>query len=327
MRWLGWLLGGLLWLAGWSQPSLEEALARAESLLTQAQRAQGSQRQRLIEGARRAISPLPAPAREPLERRLDSARWSQRAGALREARRALESYRATLRSDARSPDPSTVRAQLDAIFAEPDMQPPPKSLIERIGEAIFRFIEQIGRWLARLLRGLPAGTGGAWGAIVQWVIVALLILIIAFGASYLIGRLEWRRERRALPALDEELIDARLLASTEWHALAQQLRAQGDLRAAARALYLGILRLLHEAHLLDYEPSRTNWEHLMRLRSPALPAPATREQAYQLLQPLTVRFDYLWYGKEPASESDFGQFESVFETLNRVVRADAQRVA
>ncbi len=322
------LLLGMLILVSCAQEPMLDALAQAERLIRQAQRAQGMKRQRLLEQARKSLSALPAEVRAPIEQRIEQARLGGGEGTLRSALREIESYQATLSGDSPATNPDKVRAQLQSIFKEPDMQPPPKPLYERISEAIGRVLEAFFRWLSRVLGGLGgAGTGG-WGMIVQWVIIAMLVLLIAFGASYLLGRLEWRRVRRAPPPLSpEELLDARLLTSAEWRTLAQQLLAQGEMRLAARALYLGLLRLLHEAQLLDYDPARTNWEHLMDLRSPALPDPSTREQAYRLLQPLTLRFDYLWYGSDTATEQDVRQFEAAFETLSRTVRRDAQRVA
>ncbi|MEN3000840.1 MAG: DUF4129 domain-containing protein [Armatimonadota bacterium] len=318
----------LLCLMGWAQQPIASTLEEVERLLERAQAARGVERQRLIERAHRAISSLPAAVREPLEGPLQRARMGDDKGALQQARRAIESYQATLSSDFPAPNPTSVRAQLDAIFAEPDMQPPPKPLIERIREVIAKGLEAFFRWLVRLLGGLGGAGAGGWGVIVQWVIIALLVLLIAFGASYLVGHLEWRRRQRAPMAITpEQMVDARLLSAAEWRVLAHQLLAQGEWRAAVRAFYLGLLRLLHEARLLDYDPAHTNWEHLMRLRAAHLPDPATREQAYQLLQPLTLRFDYLWYGNEPATSEDVQQFEQAFEALSRTVRTHAQRVA
>lgn len=313
---------------GWAQGSAADALAQAEQLLRRAQAAQGVERQRLIEQAQRALGSLPAEARTPLEQCLTQARWSNRPNALQNALREVETYRSALGSDFPAPNPDKVRAQLEAIFAEPDMQPPPKPIIERIGEAIGKAFEALLRWLSRLFGGLGRGGMGGWGVIVQWIIIAILVLLIAFGASYLVGRLEWQRGRRAAVLLSpDQMVDARLLSAAEWRMLAQQLLAQGELRAAVRALYLGLLRLLHEARLLDYDPARTNWEHLMQLRSPALPSPVVRKEAHRLLQPLTLRFDYLWYGNEPATEGDVQHFEQAFEILSRMVRSDAQRMA
>ncbi len=328
MRGCSLILLGMLLLVGCAQEPVPNVLERTERLIQQAQMAQGGKRQRLLEQARRSLSALPAEVRAPIERHIDRARLSGGNGALRSALREIESYQATFSGVSPALNPDEVRAQLQSIFMEPDMQPPPKPLYERLSEAIGRVLSAFFRWLSRVLGGLGGAGAGGWGVIVQWVIIAILVLLIAFGASYLVGRMEWRRVRRTPPPLSsEELLDARLLSSTEWHRLAQQLLAQGDLRAAVRAFYLGLLRLLHEARLLDYDPARTNWEHLTRLRSPTLPDPAVREQAYRLLQPLTLRFDYLWYGGDPATEQDVRQFEAAFETLNRMVRSDAQRVA
>jgi hypothetical protein len=325
--WLA-VAGLLLPLVVYAQVGALDALRQAERHLERALQAQGMERQRQIEQARRALSSLPTPVREPIERSLGRARLNDRPTALQDALREIETLRRTLESRASIPAPDQVRAQLRAIFAEPDMQPPPKSLVERVFESIGRALENLLRRIERLLRGLGGGGSGSWGVVVQWIVIALLVLLIAFSASYLIGRMEWRRARREVPMLAvEEMVDARLLSSAEWRALAHQLRMQGDLRAAVRALYLGLLRLLHEARLLDYDPARTNWEHLMSLRAPTSPQSAVREQAFELLRPLTLRFDYLWYGNEGATERDVQQFEEAFERLRGMIPSDAKRVA
>jgi hypothetical protein len=206
------------------------------------------------------------------------------------------------------------------------MQIPPKSLIERLSEAFLNAVETFVRWLNRLFGGLGGVGGGGLAPILQWFVIVLLVLTIALAVSYIAGRVQFRRRARVpLNALDALPDDARSLGAREWRELARRLADEGNWQLAARAYYLGILRLLHEAKLLDYDPALTNWEHLQRLRQPplaallpsptSLPDPALREEAYQQLRPLTLLFDSIWYGGMTPDEATYRQFEAAFESL------------
>jgi hypothetical protein len=251
------------------------------------------------------------------------------------ARRSIRAYRESLApSPTPSPAPDRVKQQLDAIFAEPDMQIPPKSLMERLSEAFLNAVETVVRWLSRLFGGLGGFGGGGLGQFLQWFVIVLLVLTLALAVSYIAGRVQFRRRARAsLAALDALPDDARTLSAREWRELARRLAYEGNWQQASRAYYLGTLRLLHEAKLLDYDPALTNWEHLQRLRQPPLaallpspaplPDPALREEAYQQLRPVTLLFDSIWYGGMTPDEATYRQFEAAFDALYRRLEAHA----
>jgi hypothetical protein len=251
------------------------------------------------------------------------------------ARRSIRAYRESLApSPTQSPAPDHVKQKLDAIFAEPDMQIPPKSLIERLSEAFLNAVEMFVRWLNRLFGGLGGFGGGGLGQLLQWFVIVLLVLTLALAVSYIAGRVQFRRRARTtLATLDALPDDARTLSAREWRELARRLAYEGDWQQASRAYYLGTLRLLHEAKLLDYDPALTNWEHLQRLRQPPLaallpsptplPDPALREEAYQQLRPITLLFDSIWYGGMTPDEATYRQFEAAFDALYRRLEAHA----
>ena len=312
-----------------------DALVQAERALEAASRARPADRKVFIQQAQRALAPLPQESREPLEALLDEAATNGDLSDIARARRSLQAYRESLApSPTLPPAPDRVRRQLDAIFAEPDMQIPPKSLIERLSEAFLNAVETFVRWLNRLFGGLGGVGGGGLAPILQWFVIVLLVLTIALAVSYIAGRVQFRRRARVpLNALDALPDDARSLGAREWRELARRLADEGNWQLAARAYYLGILRLLHEAKLLDYDPALTNWEHLQRLRQPplaallpsptSLPDPALREEAYQQLRPLTLLFDSIWYGGMTPDEATYRQFEAAFESLYRRLEARA----
>ncbi len=312
-----------------------EALQQARSALERARRAQPAERKVFLQEAQRALASLPSEARAPLEQLITEAEQTNDVAAIADALTSVGAYQQTVQSPpSPAPSPQQVKAQLDAIFAEPDMQVPPKSFLERLSEAFQQALESFIRWLQRLFGGVGGARLGGLQPFLQWFVIVLLVLTIGLAASYLIGRL--RLSRRAKPALlplSEAFRDARALSALEWRELARRLAYEQNWQHATRAFYLGVLRLLHEAHLLDYDPALTNWEHLQRLRQPplalfspspaSLPDPALREEAYQLLRPLTLQFDSIWYGGAMPDEATYREFEQAFETLFRRLQPHA----
>lgn len=314
----------------WAAADIRAALEQARDALQKAAQARPEHRPALLQRAKGALAPLPYELRDPLERQIADAQASNDLDKLHAAQATVEAYLNTLRSRSPSlaPPPAQVRQQLDQIFAEPDMFVPPKSWLERLSEVFQQALDNFVRWLSRFLGAL--GGSGVAGAVpfLQWLIIVLLVVAIALAISYVVGRIELpRRRTRTTGVLDALVGDARAMSALEWQALAQQLAQSGDWRLAIRAYYLALLRLLHEAKLLDYDPAQTNWEHLEQLRRPPLALPpaltnapalaaSLREEAYRLLRPLTLHFDALWYGNRSPTPDLFAEFERAFETLH-----------
>ncbi|GIV05175.1 MAG: hypothetical protein KatS3mg016_0750 [Fimbriimonadales bacterium] len=328
------LVASLLW--SWAfatEPG--DALLQAQVALEQARRARPTDRKVFLQEAKRALASLPTEARESLEKQIEEVSKSSDLASIERALSSVKAYRETLEpSPSPSPAPQAVKTQLERIFAEPDMQVPPKSLLERASEVFLQAIESLVRWVQRLLGGAGLRRLGGLEPFLQWFVIVLLVLTIGLAVSYLMGRVRLSRRARSTPLpLDEAFRDARSMSALEWRELARRFAFEKNWQLAARACYLGILRLLHETRLLDYDPALTNWEHLQRLRQPPLPRfatspaplpdPALREEAYTVLHPLTLQFDALWYGGITPDDRIYRQFEESFETLLRRLEAYA----
>ncbi len=321
MRGWGWVW---VWIAcaAFAQPGIDQRLQSAEESLQLALRAPQAQRQLHLQQAIQSLQALPPDARTPLESALQQAQKSLAQEDIQKALESVRAYQAVAKPLDSAPNPQQVRAQLERIYAEPGMQMPPKSLFERLAEPIQRFFDWLGRILQRLFGRIPLGA--RLGTPAQVVVIAMLVIAIAFFASYLVGRVQIRRPASGGVQHAEELFrDARVMSASEWRALANQLASEGQYRLAVRALYLGLLRLLHEHRLLDYDPALTNWEHLERLRSfpplveGASPSTELRHYAYQAMRAPTLRFDQLWYGHQPATPDDIQQLDSLFGEFQR----------
>lgn len=322
------LVGGLLLCCVAVATEPLDALQRAERALEAAQRAKPAERKVFLQQAERALAPLPPAARGPLEAQIAE-------GEIANALSSLRAYRETLQAPPAPPtDAAQVKTQLDAIFAEPDMQIPPKSLAERITESVQRAFETLARWLQRLFSRLGGGGLAGMTPFFQWLVIVLLVLTLALAASYILGRVRiTKRVPSPAPTLEAAFLDARTMSALEWRELARRLTYEQEWQLALRAYYLGLLRLLHESRLLEYDPALTNWEHLQRLRQPPLPRlatppaplpdPSVREEAYHLLRPLTLQFDTVWYGGATPDANTLREYEVAFETLLRKVQPHA----
>ncbi|MER3402407.1 MAG: hypothetical protein C4336_04085 [Armatimonadota bacterium] len=321
--WALWL-GLWFWCVGLGQGMTVSALQEVQAWLNRAREQSGLQRERSLEQAIQALKTLPAPAFEPLRDQLDSARQTLDTDTIVQAQRTVGFYLRWARAQSAPPNPQALKRQLERIFAEPDMQIVEKTLWERIGDASRRALMRLMEFLKRIF-GRIGGVGGVNIApVFQWLVIGLVVLAIALFASYLLGKVEIRRVKPPTPAIFADLPeDARVLTAAEWHALAQNKAQSGDWALAVRALYMGLLRLLHENKLLAYDPALTNWEHLERLRKTHSNRPATASlmtEVYPLLLEPTLTFDRIGYGGVAASASDYQVLETVFHTLQQKVR-------
>jgi hypothetical protein len=128
-----------------------------------------------------------------------------------------------------------------------------------------------------------------------WLLMGLCVVVLCLIGMYVSST---RKPQTAPPAADEpppapdEHEPASLLDE------AARLAAAGDARGALRALYLATLSALERAHLIEYEPSKTNWQYTRSL---------PRGELRQLFAAFTAIFDRKWYGHESATHGDYEQ--------------------
>jgi hypothetical protein len=188
-------------------------------------------------------------------------------------------------------------------------------------------------WLDKLLTGIAKATDRAWNAFLNflrslwprgltfpgnekrdgwhmkdlrlWVALVLALTLLAGAALF------WLRRRReaaqgSLPIAAAPLPDLSDLAvaaersEDEWFALASRLEAEGELRLALRAAYLGLLAGLAQRQWLTIRRDRTNREYLdeftRRWRRRPQAAVEVRAEIPEKLRGSLRLFDRVWYG-------------------------------
>jgi hypothetical protein len=140
-----------------------------------------------------------------------------------------------------------------------------------------------------------------------WVLIAILALALGVIALYAGSRTREGPRAAAANASGAELLaegPLTLIDDAAAHA------ARGDMRAALRALYLATLASLDRGRLIEFEPSKTNWQYIR-----AMP----RGEARKLFADFTLIFDRKWYGHEPANAEDYAACRRLAEQIGTVV--------
>ncbi len=220
------------------------------------------------------------------------------------------------------------RAAANDILSRPEFRatPPPKA------EEATPDGEEPPGWLARLIKRflewlfdrddepsgplpLPdAGPSGMAGAnavmVVAFVLVAGVLLYI------LVRSVQRTRRHEVAPdeaggLVEQPLAHDGLSALSRppetWAGLADQLAARGEYREAIRHLYLALLSRLHRDGVIDYDPTRSNWEYLLAFKGSSSARAAFRE--------LTRRFDFAWYGNLGVDALAYAMFRQVVGPL------------
>lgn len=128
--------------------------------------------------------------------------------------------------------------------------------------------QRLGEWLEWQLRqGQPrnAQTEPALMWLAPYLTWFLGILLLGLLSWLLVKSVQrWRTQRLAqrLAQTNETQVMAPSIGSNEWQRRAQKLQRQGNLTAAARALYFALLENLHDRQIIAEKLSRTDREYM-----------------------------------------------------------------
>ena len=196
--------------------------------------------------------------------------------------------------------------------------------VSRWWHTLTGWLDPVGRWLRDLFERLPAATdakdtASGWPGLLPW-IAGILIVAAISATAYAV----MRTRRQAIlvaaavvpvTALPEDDSAAAEVPADRWIETARELAARGDLRAAARAVYLAMLSYLAERRLIAPSRSKSNRDYLRELRrrtaeNPEIPA---RFEAG------LAGFERVWYGRHAATEDLVLTLHDEFTRLRRHV--------
>lgn len=232
-----------------------------------------------------------------------------------------------------APSPDRLDATIERVMARPeytwrmprDLLPAEKEqrwfgrMMDDIARAIKRFLRWIGRMIERMGEAIDrmfrrsdaarddAGGAGSAARVMRSLAWVLLGGLALFAAWYVWRTRERLRAARstaapvapaATPDLEDESLTASHLPEEEWLALAADLRAQGELRKALRAGFLGTLACLARLEMVVIARAKSNLEYRRELARRARRTP----QVDPLFGEDVTLFERAWYGRHPATD-------------------------
>jgi hypothetical protein len=200
---------------------------------------------------------------------------------------------------------------------------PPKSVWQRMGDWIERMLAKIHIHLPHWHWPFPSGPNVPDRILVLIPeILLIVILVVVVGLLAYFG-LQWYRARESREVEERRLIDLAetaeerdLVASNDFaglRALASSASLRGDYRAGYRLVFLAVLVFLDSEGAIKLDRSKTNWEYLR--------SASVLDGLSEILAPLVHRFDEIWYGERPSSESDYRDADRQFDEIRNMVRA------
>lgn len=235
----------------------------------------------------------------------ETANRSTKLNQILERLRALESRVADRQAPGRLVDSKEqAKSRLENILNRPEY-----ATGERGSNALARLLQDIAKWLESwfLKRRINPGRVDLLSTIVQFVVLALAALVIAYVLKILLSWFFGRSEKRK-SAKDKEariVLGERLepdATATDLLSEAETLARQGDLRAAIRKAYIALLVELGDRKVISLSHYKTNRDYLNSLRN--LP------QLHSRMRGLTNSFERHWYGFVDATPNDWQDFRS-----------------
>ena len=230
-------------------------------------------------------------------------------------------------------DSTAVKAHVKEILDQPEFRPEAAdSPTAQMARAFRERWDSSARWMTsrwnafvKWFRGLFSGLGGAAGpavsSAVSWTFVALFVGLGGWLVAWLIRNITLRRGRNKAKdrtVFDEaEADDAVALEPNAWIDQAAGYAESDDYRRAFRAVFIGILLLLDEGGLIEFDRARTNGDYLRLLRRKNV------KQMVDILDPLVLEFDRRWYGRAETGEEDYKRIQLTFNRVRALMSETA----
>lgn len=190
-----------------------------------------------------------------------------------------------------------IAPEIAAISKKYTYKNPPDLLI-----AIQEGIGKVLRWLADLLASFKIHVPGFADTPMVGNVMQILIFVVGALSLGAILWLVWRRmgelhAQRDLARGGQFAAQINLNAAG-WKKEAASLASASEWKEACRALYMSCLRLLHEGSIIEFAPTRTNFEYWYAL------SPRNHLIAITFKE-LANSIEMIWFGNKNATNNDY----------------------
>ena len=168
-----------------------------------------------------------------------------------------------------------VRRAAKEILARREFQEPPKTLYERVVEALSDALNELIETLFE----------GGRSAVVAWIALAVVIAVIGFLLWRVVGTMGSNARGTDEPVVTHQ----HRRPAVDWEREADEHAAAGRWREAVRCRYRAVVARLAASHVVDEIPGRTAGEYRAEVA-------AARPDVAAAFGEATVVFERAWYG-------------------------------
>jgi hypothetical protein len=205
-------------------------------------------------------------------------------------------------------DLTEISNQIARVAANYSYKQPPDILIQfqNAVQSLLRFIHDfLAAWHIDLQVMSDTRMASNVMQILLWIAGAICLILFIWAMW---GRLNQLQHHAQLARNGQSAINE-ILDSAGWKEQAQSLAAQEKWREACRAVYFACLRNMDESKILEYSPSRSNYEYFYSLTRKPIIAKDFRRLANLV--------EAVWFGKRTATQEDFEEVNSLLSGIEK----------
>jgi hypothetical protein len=198
-----------------------------------------------------------------------------------------------------------------------------KPIVKFIKKIIKRIDDFIRKWLLSEERSERKPTESSWADLWPKLMILITVFIFLLGVIYLFWQHHKdkitvvRTQKKKIPDLMEEDIDATELKEDDWLKLGEKLRAKGELTLALRSTFLAMLSFFHRNSYLVFERYKTNYNYLSEVASNS----HNNADLLSGFRACIEIFERSWYGRYPVTTDLLERFKEYQQGIMGKIRA------
>jgi hypothetical protein len=209
---------------------------------------------------------------------------------------------------------SEIYPQIAQVAMSYDYKKPPDLLV-KIQAGLEKFLRMLNDWLNSFQIRVPGLTDSRMAStilqVILWLVGALCLVLLLVA---LWNRLKQLKLQTQL-ARKGQTASGQLLNAEAWRSESERLAAAGNFKEACRASYFSALRILDERKILEFSPTRTNYEYWYALAKTKKLAKDFRSLAYLV--------ELVWFGNRQADKADYEESIALLKQIESESQANA----
>ena len=185
------------------------------------------------------------------------------------------------------------------------------------------FLAQLLRKIMQIIHDLFQRHGGTSDARSMSGVIQFAVYLCGVLAVFALFYLLLKQMKSSVASKTDTVRGAReveaLLDANGWKAQADKLAAVQEYKPACRAIYLSLLQNMHEHHIAEFAPAKTNFEYSYSL--------AKYPDIQLEFRKLSDLVEVIWFGNKEATRDDYDQSVTFLAQVDKSIEYAAAKAA